>query len=312
MSTFDRLLYSLPPRAGLALLASLAAASTPAQDIEPRRWTPLPVGLNVVGVGVIYNQADIAFDPALKLEAVTAEIKSAVVSYLHAFDLLGTSARVDLRLPYSDARWEGLLDGQAASTERSGLGDPRVRLSVNFLGAPALSGKDYQAWRASQQVSTVAGAALAVTLPLGEYKRERLLNLGGNRFVFRPQLGVVHSRGRWSYELTGSVFLYTDNDEFTATATREQDPLFALQGHIVYAVPKAWWWSLGAAYDWGGKSTIDGVDKDDRRADVLFGLSAGVPIDRHNSVKIAYIGSRTRKDIGSDSDRVVVAWSVRF
>ncbi len=304
--------YSVSVRVGLALIALSVAPDAPAQDIEPRRWTPLPVGLNVIGAGLSYGQGDIAFDPALQIEDATIEVKSAVVSYLHAFGLFGNSARVDVLLPYSDARWEGVLNGQAASTERSGFGDPRVRLSVNFLGAPALSGKEYQAWRASQRVSTVAGVALAVRLPLGEYKRDRLLNLGGNRFVFRPQIGVVHTRGHWSYELTGSVLLYTDNDEFAATSTREQAPVFALQNHVVYASPKGWWWSAGAAYDWGGKSTIDGVDKDDRRAEVLFGLSAGFSINRRYSVKIAYVGRRSREEIGGDSDNVAVAWSVRF
>ena len=304
--------YSVTVRVGLALIALSVAAPAPAQDIEPRRWTPLPVGLNVISAGLSYDQGNIAFDPALQIEDATIEVKSAVVSYLHAFDLFGKSARVDVVLPYLDARWEGMLNGLAASTERSGFGDPRVRLSVNFLGAPALSGKEYQAWRASQRVSTVAGVALAVRLPLGEYKRERLLNLGANRFMFRPQIGVVHTRGHWSYELTGSVFLFTDNDEFAATSKREQDPVFALQSHVVYASPKGWWWSAGAAYDWGGKSTIDDVDKDDRRAEVLFGLSAGFSIDRHHSIKIAYVGRRSREEVGSDRDSLAVGWSGRF
>jgi len=207
-----------------------------AQDIEPRRWTPLPVGMNVLGAGVIHTDADIALDPVLELEDVSADVKTVIVSFLHAFDLWGQSARFDARLPYQDARWEGLLAGEPAAAERRGPGDPRVRLSVNFLGAPALKGKEFQTHRASHPVNTVVGAALAVTLPLGEYKQNKLLNLGENRFVFRPQLGFVHSRGHWSYELTGSVFLHTDNDDFSGNNKREQDPLYALQTHLIYTL----------------------------------------------------------------------------
>ena len=141
--------------------------------------------------------------------------------------------------------------GEPASTQRTGLGDPRVRLSVNFLGAPALEGKEFQAFRASHPVNTVVGAALAVTLPLGEYKESKLLNLGANRFVFRPQLGFVHTRGHWSYELTGSVLLFSDNDDFFGDKKREQDPLYALQTHLIYTSPQRWWISVGTAYDWG-------------------------------------------------------------
>ena len=282
------------------------------QDIEPRRWTPLPVGMNVLGAAIVQTDGDIAFDPVLEIDDATVDIDTAIVSYLHAFDLLGQSARFDIRLPYMDARWEGLLAGEPASVERRGFGDPRVRLSINFLGAPALKGKAFQAYRAAHPVNTVVGAALAIRLPLGEYKQDKLLNLGENRYVFRPQLGFVHTRGHWSYELTGSVFLYTKNDEFFGNNKREQDPLYALQTHLIYSSPQRWWVSLGAAHDWGGESSLNGVKKDDRRRDVLFGVSVGVSIGSRSSVKLAYVGSRTREDVGKDTDSVAFAYSIRF
>lgn len=287
------------------------AGGVVAQDVEPRRWTPLPVGTTVVGLGVIRGEGDVAFDPLLKLEETTVETTTTEVSVVHAFDLFGQTARVDVRLPQQHARWEGLLDGAPRTRDVRGLGDPRVRLSVNLVGAPALSGNAFQAYHASQAVNTVVGAALAVTLPLGEYDEDRLLNLGSNRFAVTPQLGAVHSRGHWSYELTGSVSLFTGNSEFLVDQTREQDPLFALQAHVVYA-PGPWFASLGAAYDWGGESTVDGVAKGDYRETLFFGLSAGISIDRQSSVQVAYVGSRAQKDIGSDSDNVGLAYSIRF
>ena len=78
---------AFPVRLGVIVLCCSFAGSGIAQDIEPRRWTPLPVGMNVFGVGIIYTEGDIAFDPVLELEDVTVEQKMAVVSYLRAFDL---------------------------------------------------------------------------------------------------------------------------------------------------------------------------------------------------------------------------------
>jgi len=297
---------------GTALLTLLFTGPALAQDIEPRRWTHLPVGMNVLGAGAIYTDGDIAFDPVLELEDVTAEVKTALVSYLHAFDLAGQSARFDVRLPYQDARWEGLLAGERASTERHGLADPRLRLSVNFIGAPALKGKQYQAYRAAHSVNTVVGAALSVRLPLGEYKKDKLLNLGENRFVFRPQLGFVHTWGHWSYELTGSVFLYTDNDDFFGNNKREQDPLYALQTHLVYSSPQRWWVSVGAAHDRGGESKINGENKDDERSDLLYGISVGLPIGSRSNVKLAYVANRTKEDVGKDADSVALGYSIWF
>jgi hypothetical protein len=301
-------------RACIVAILILLAVNGPAfaQDIEPRRWAHLPVGMNIFGVGVVHTDGDIAFDPVLELEDATVDRKTVVASFLHAFNLLGSSARFDVRLPYADARWEGLLAGQRASTEREGFADPRLRLSVNFLGAPALKGEEYRKYRVSRPVHTTAGAALSVSLPLGEYKKDKLLNLGENRYVFRPQIGVVHTRERWSYELTGSVFLYTDNDDFFGNNKREQDPLYALQTHVVYTVPERWWVSVGAGHDHGGQSSINGEKSDDKKRDILYGISAGFPFGSRSSLKLAYIGSRTRKDVGTDSDNLALAYSIRF
>ncbi len=283
-----------------------------AQDIEPRRWTHLPVGMNILGLGAIYTDGDIALDPVLEIEDTTVETKTVVASYLRAFDFLGQSARFDVRLPYQDARWEGLLSGEPASTERRGLDDPRLRLSIIFIGAPALKGEQYRAYRAAHPVNTVVGAALSVGLPLGEYKDDKLLNLGENRFVFRPQLGFVHTRGHWSYELTGSVFLFTDNDDFFGDNKREQDPLYALQTHLVYLAPRHWWVSVGAARDWGGETKINGENKNDERRDLLYGISAGLPIGSSATVKLAYVAHRSSEDVSKDTDSLGLGYSFRF
>jgi len=268
--------------------------------------------MNIFAVGAAYTDGDITTDPVLDLENATVEVKTVVASYLRAFDLLGKSARFDVLLPYQDARWEGLLSGEPASVERHGLDDPRLRMSVNFIGAPALKGKAYQAYRSAHSVTTVVGAALSVTLPLGEYKKDKLLNLGENRFVFRPQLGFVHTREHWSYELTGSIFLYTDNEDFVGDNKREQDPLYALQTHIVYTARQHWWVSVGAAHGWGGENKINGENKDDERRDLLYGLSGGLPIGSHASAKLAYVANRSSKAVGKDTDSVVLGYSFRF
>ena len=198
-----------------------------AQDLEPRRWTHLPVGMNVVGVAYAYTDGDLAFDPLLELEDVEVKSHTTLATYARAVDFFGKTGRIDVILPYRKSRWQGLLSGAPAEAMREGFADPWIRLSVNLLGAPALEGKEYLDYRAAHSTNTVVGAALAVMLPLGEYKDDKLLNLGQNRFIFRPQAGVVHTRGQWSYELTGSVFFFTENDDFFGGNERKQDPLFA-------------------------------------------------------------------------------------
>ena len=106
------------------------------------------------------------------------------------------------------------------------------------------------------------GAAIALTLPYGHYLEENLINLGQNRWIFRPQLGVTHTRSQWTYELTGSAFFYGDNDEFWNGNKLESDPLYALQGHLIYSFRPGLWVSLSTAYGSGSQAAINGFPKE--------------------------------------------------
>jgi len=283
-----------------------------AQELEPRRWSHLPVDTNYLGVGYVRTEGDIFLDPVLELEEGTIELDSLIATYIRTFNWSGKTARVDVHLPLQSARWEGLLAGEPASVEREGMGDPRIRLSVNFLGAPALKGQDYRNYRSATKTTTIAGAALAITLPLGQYYEDKLLDLGSNRYIIRPQAGAVHVRGPWSFELTGSAFFYTDNDDFWNGNKREQDPLYLAQGHVVHTFFNRMRLSASAGYDRGGKSTINGISKDDKRQDFLYAFSAGMPLGSTSSLKLAYVNGRTREEVGSDTDNLVLAISSVF
>lgn len=285
---------------------------TVAQELEPRRWSHLPIDANYLAVAYANTQGDIFFDPVLRIDDGTVSMHTAVTSYMRSFNLAGKTARFDVRLPFQKAQWEGLLNGEPATVEREGLGDPRFRLSVNILGAPALKGKEYRDYRAENSTNTIAGLALAVTIPIGHYKRDKLLNLGGNRFVIRPQAGIVHTRGQWSYEMTSSIFFFTDNNEFFNGNRRKQDPLYVLQGHIVRTLDRGVWASLSAGYDWGGQSSLNGEKKDDKRSDFLYAVSVGMPVRKTSSIKFAFVRARTRVGVGSDSDNILVAYSRKF
>ena len=99
----------------------------------------------------------------------------------------------------------------------------------------------------------MAGVAMSVQLPTGDYLDDKLINLGGNRYVFRPQIGVVHETGNWSFEATGTAWIYTDNDEFFNGNTLEQDPLYTIQGHIIHNHRPGMWTGLSLGSSYGGE-----------------------------------------------------------
>lgn len=282
-----------------------------AQDLEPRRWSHLPTGQNIIGVGYVYTEANVFFSPVLKITDGVSQINSLAVSAIHTFDFAGKSARFSLLLPYTSGRWEGNIDDEIQVVKRHGIGDPRLRLSVNLYGAPALSGAEFAEYRTEHTTNTVVGASIAVTVPLGKYCDDCLINIGNNRWSARPQLGVVHTRGPWSFELTASSFIFTNNDSFIDNATLKQKTVYAVQSHIVYNFPTQWWVSLSTGYGTGGRIKIDEFKTKFEVDNWLWAANLGFPFGKKQSVKLTWLSGRTQNLVGRDSDNLILSWSIR-
>ena len=300
----------------LATVMLLAALMLPghalAQDLEPRRWGHLPTGLNMVGIGYAYSDSFVYFSPFWKITNTSARINSYAVSAIHTFDLAGKSARVSFLLPFVSGRWEGDVDNQFEVVHRNGFADPRVRFSVNLYGAPALKGKEYVRYRAEHTTNTVVGASLAVSVPLGQYYEDELINISGNRWTFRPQFGVVHSRGPWSFELTGSAFLFTDNKNFVDNARLEQKTLYTAQAHVIYDFKPGLWASLSTGYGVKGRVYLEGEKTAFEVDNWLWAANFGFSVGERQSVKLTWLSGRTQNDVGRDSDNLLLAWSIRW
>ena len=308
MSLFLCIWRALLAHIGLTTLL-LSAPPSFSQELDPRRWSHLPTGLNIAGAGYVYTEAEISDTPALRLEDVDMGMSTWALRYIRTFELLGKSMRVDLTQGYQKGRWTGLLDGVPASTKRAGWTDSIVRLSVNLYGPPPLAGKEYARYRSKNKVDTIVGAGLVVHFPTGEYMSERLVNLGTNRYTIRPQLGVVHTRHNWTFEAGVSPWIYTDNDDFFGGNKLSNDPLYVIQSHAIYTWDSGLWAGASAGYAFGGRSTLNGVKKDDRKEIETWSLSAGYPIARDWSVKIGYVGTRRLSTNGTDTDSFVIAIS---
>ncbi len=297
-------------RLGVAcVLLSWPASVCLAQELDPRRWGHLPIGTNFAAAGYAYTEADFALDPVLRIEDVKMELHTWAAAYIRTFELFGRTARVDVVQAWLDGRWTGLLDGVPTTVRRQGWSDSFVRFAVNLIGAPPLAGKEYVAYRAGKDVETIVGVALGIQLPTGEYKKDKLINLGTNRFTFRPQIGVTHRRGKWTFEAGGAVWIHTDNNSFFNGNKWERDPLYTFQSHVLYTFRPGLWAAASAGYNFGRRSTLNGVEANDHRQHVTWALSAGYPITRWLGVKAAYLGRRHQSAIGYDSDTFTIALS---
>lgn len=280
-----------------------------ALDFEPRRWAHLPMGTNFAGVGYAYTEADILFDPASRLENVEMKLHTVAGKYIRTFELFDKSARIDIRQDYQKGDWTGLVDGVPTSTSRNGLSDTLARFAINLHGAPPLSGKEFGAYRSKVGVETIVGMGLVMHFPTGDYKKDKLINLGKNRFTIRPQLGVSHIRGKWTTELTADTVFFTKNDEFFNGNTLEQDTLFIIRGNLIHTFRPGFWVSAGIGYDYGGENSVNGIDSDNTMQEIGWAFSLSYPINRRAGISVKYIGTRTQESTGLDTDTLAATVS---
>ncbi|HSB96107.1 MAG TPA: transporter, partial [Spongiibacteraceae bacterium] len=230
-----------------------------------------------------------------------------VLGLAHVFALGGQSAKIDLIAPYTDLSGSAKFNGAPLERNVTGFADPKIRLSVNFIGAPVLDLKQF----ANYRQDLIVGGSLQIGLPLGQYADTRLINIGSNRWSLRPELGVSKTRERWTLELATGATFYTDNDDFYGGKRREQAPIYSTQGHLIYNFRNGWWVSLDATYFEGGSTTIDGLDKRDLQQNWRGGLTLAIPIDRQNSVKL-YASNGVAARTGNEFDLFGLAWQHRW
>jgi hypothetical protein len=290
--------------AGALLLYAGAAG---AQEIEPRAYSNAPIGVNFLVIGYAFTEGGIAFDPASPITEPDISTNGPIIGYARVIELFDKSAKFDIIVPAVDLSGSALLNGEPVEREVDGLADARFRVSVNLLGAPALSLKEF----AGYKPDLIVGVSLQVSAPTGQYDNTRIVNLGGNRWWFKPELGVSKTRGPWTLEGKAAVTLYTDNDDFFGGQTRSQDPLYSMQAHAIYNFRPGVWGSLDATYFSGGRTTIDGVLNQDLQQNWRFGGTLAFPVNARNSIKFS-ASSGVSARTGNDFDLVAVAWQYRW
>jgi Putative MetA-pathway of phenol degradation len=278
-----------------------------AQELEPRAYSNVPVGLNFFIAGYNYSVGGVLFDPAVPLENASITTHSSLFAYARSIKVGKISGKIDAIVPYAWLSGSADFMGERNYREVSGLGDPRLRMSVIFIGGPALplSGfKDYKQ-------NFVMGASLQVYLPLGQYNADKLVNLGTNRFTFKPEIGISKTIKKLILELALAGQFYTVNNNYYNGQTMSQDPIGSVQGHINYNFRGGIWAAFDGTIYWGGKTTIEGVEGDNLQQNSRLGFTFALPLNMHHSLKLNLsTGVSTRT--GSDFDAVTLAWQYRW
>ncbi|WP_291146670.1 transporter [Flavobacterium sp. UBA7680] len=280
--------YHLLP---LVFLFSLEMFS---QDLEPRVYANVAKNLNVVAIGYVFTNGNVLTDPSLPITDFTLHSHNAAVNYIRTFGLSNKLARVQVSVPYT------FMDGSQTRTNgdvltgsRTGFADMKIRFGINLLGSPALDKSEFKDF----EQKTILGVSLVTSVPTGKYYDDKQVNIGTNRWAFKPEIGVSKRFAHVYAEAYGGIWFYTDNNDFLGKKL-EQKPTYSLQAHASYYFKNHMWIGFNTNWFFGGKTITDGVSDDSEIDNWRVGGTFSAPVAKGQSVKFQYhIGAYTNNGL---------------
>jgi hypothetical protein len=286
---------------------ALLAPSADAADAEPRSYSNIPTGLNFLIAGYTYTQGNVSFAPTVPITNGKITIHTSVFAYVRSLDFWGHSGKLDIILPQAWLSGTAEVEGKPRQRDTSGFADPLFRLYVNLYGAPSLPLKDF----ASYEQDIIIGASFAVSPPGGRYNPDKLVNIGTNRWYFKPELGLSKAWGPLIAETAVGAYFFTDNSDFYPGKTLQQAPMWAAQAHLIYNFAPGIWGSLDANYYGGGRTTTGGVLDNDLQQNWRLGATLSLPLSKQHSIKL-YGNTGVAARTGSNYDTIGITFQYRW
>ena len=304
-------LCALAPRLVLAAALLGAAHLVHAQELNPRAYVITPVGTNVINLGYSHLEGNPDVAGAAPITDAYGRVDLTALGYYRSFAFLGRSANVALGIPYAVGDFSASVSEVPRHVSRSGFLDSSLRLSVNLIGGPAMKPQEFAKWR--QDV--LLGVSLKIVAPTGQYDPTVLVNLGTNRWAFKPEIGYSQRWDHWVLDGYAGVWFFTENPEFFShnqyfpgVRSKSQSPVTAFEAHLSYDVRPRLWISLDANFWAGGESNVNGVSNPATyQRSSRVGITASVPLTARQSIKISYSdGAYVR--FGGNYRSIFVSW----
>jgi Putative MetA-pathway of phenol degradation len=264
-------------------LTIAGALPVAAQEMEARSYSASPIDTNFA-LGVFSTSSgDVSLDPSLPLTDVHAAVNTTTLEFSHTFPFANHTASWAVVLPYLDGQITGNVYGQGQSTTRDGFPDFRARLAINLLGG-ALTPAQF----ARRKPRTSLGVSVTISAPTGTYDPTQLINIGSNRWSFKPEVGVEQPMGKWFADLSAAWQIFGKNTDYFGENVLEQAPLASYQVHTGYNFRPGQWLAADWTYYTGGATTVGEAQPINRLSNSRYGLTFSQPFGPGFSVKLAW------------------------
>lgn len=282
-----------------------------AQFTDPRTYTVVPVGLNVLELDYGHAEADASLDTSLEVVGAHFTQNEGAVSCTHNFGMLGHLGWVKVNVPFASV--SGSVAGTNTSGSTTGFGDSSLQLTALLSGGRALSAAELETY----EPSTSLALSLTVSAPTGEYDANKLLNLGSHRWSFKPEFGVSHPFGperRWEIDGYVNVEFFTDNTAYHGVEILRQEPLPGVEGHLSYDFTHSLWASLDLRYSFRGDTVVDGVSQNDAQELLTAGTEVSWSPSASHSLVIIFAKALVYRNAPAETRvalKYVYSWGAR-
>jgi hypothetical protein len=229
------------------------------QELEPRAYAAVPKDLNTIAIGYSLSRGNILNEPSLPISDFTITAHGLGMVYQRTFGFCKKLARVQISTPLVHMSGQLKINGRDTSGTRTGFGDTRIRFGINLIGTPVLSRKEFTTYTQK----TIIGVSLVTSVPTGKYYDEKRINIGSNRWGFKPEVGISKRINRIYAEAYAGIWFYTGNKHFLTNKTLEQEPVLNVQAHASYYFKNRMWVSVNTNWFNGGRTNIDDVPQGD-------------------------------------------------
>jgi hypothetical protein len=225
-------------------------------------------------------------DQSIPLFGVKSRLHTGFFAYMHSFSLLGRTTNILVELPYSAGLTNGIVIDTPAERRLSGFNDLGVTLAINLLGAPSMSPGEFQSFRDNPRV--IIGTSIKVILPTGQYMTDKLVNVGGNRWAFKPEFAaMIPLPWKLVLEVETGAWFFTQDTDFLM-GTRKQEPIISAEIHLVKRIKPGLWASLETNFFWGGQQRIGENQLLDRQKNSKIGATFAIPFPPRHGLKLGY------------------------
>ena len=268
----------------------------------------MPVGINVLAFDLLSIQdANRAFDPNLVTPFAKYDTNLGTVQYIRTMQIKGRFVAMFGILRGGQTRRK--LAGNVQIDSSNGLIDLFIGALINLKGLPPMSREEFQQF----EPRTVFHLLLGASLPLGEYDRSNVVNLGSNRYTFRIGLPVIHTiswgkGNRTSWEITPSIFFFTENKD----RQLKQDPMFKLETHLTHDLGERVWGAVGLFYSNGGATRVRGLPAGGRQESLGGSISLGMDFSARWGMDFRYGDSLAQNENGLEGSLYHLKLKHRF